>query len=273
MRKQRTNWLATVLLLLGSLFVLVPLYLTITIALKDPQELAKSAWGLPKTIHWSNFTEAIAVTNYFQSFLNSAIITVSTVVLTLITNSMVAYAIARNMHKRFYKLLYYYFVSAMFVPFPIIMLPIVKEMSQLGLTNRIGLIILYVVYGLSFNTFVYVGYLKSIPRDLEEAALMDGATRWGVFWKIIFPLLTPINATIGILTALWAWNDFLLPLVMLSDPSTMTLPLVQFAFQSQFHTNYTLAFASYLLALAPMVIVYVFAQKWIINGVMKGAIK
>lgn len=273
MPRERTNWFATILLILGALFVLVPLYLTITIALKDPQELAQSALGLPKTYHWGNFSEAMQVTNYWRSFTNSAIITISAVVLTLLTNSMVAYAVARNMHKRFYKMLYYYFLSAMFVPFPIIMMPIVKEMSQLGLTNRIGLIILYVVYGLSFNMFVYVGYLKSIPPDLEEAALIDGASRWTVFWRVIFPLMTPINATIGVLTALWAWNDFLLPLVMLSDPSQMTLPLVQFAFQSQFHTNYNLSFASYLLALLPMVIVYVFAQKWVISGVMKGAIK
>jgi raffinose/stachyose/melibiose transport system permease protein len=271
--KRKTNWVVTVLLCLGALFVLFPLYMTVTIALKSPDELAQSSVSLPPKLHFENFAQAIAVTHYFRSFANSAIITVSAVILTLLTNSMVAYAIARNMHKRFYKFLYYYFVSAMFVPFPIIMLPIVKEMSDLGLTTRIGLIFLYVVYGLSFNTFVYVGYLKSIPRELEEAAMIDGAGTWRTFWRVIFPLLTPINATVGVLTALWAWNDFLLPLIILSDPSAMTLPLVQYAFQSQFNTNYDLSFASYLLALLPMLIFYVIAQKWIINGVTRGAVK
>jgi raffinose/stachyose/melibiose transport system permease protein len=272
MTRGKTNWVVQILIALGALFVLFPLYLTISIALKDPQELAQSVMAWPKHLHWENFSQAIQMTNFWAAFTNSAIITVSVVVLTLLTNSMVAYAIARNMHKRFYKFLYYFLVSAMFIPFPIIMLPIVKQMSAWGLDNMLGLIFLYVVYGLSFNIFVYTGYIKSIPKELEEAAIVDGASTWGVFWKIIFPLLTPINATVAILTALWAWNDFMLPLVIL-DQNSATLPLVQYVFQGQFSTNYNLAFASYLMALAPMIIVYMFAQKWIINGVTKGAIK
>ena len=94
---------------------------------------------------------------------------------------------------------------------------------------------------------------------------------WTTFWRIIFPLLTPMNATVGILTCLWAWNDFLLPLVILSDPEVRTLPLAQYVFQGQFNTNYTTAFASYLMALAPLVLVYIFAQRWVISGVMRGA--
>jgi raffinose/stachyose/melibiose transport system permease protein len=273
MKSNKTNWFVTVLLIIGALFILFPLYMAISIALKTPQELAKSVLSFPTGMHFENFTQAMAVTHFWHAFRNSAVITVSVVILTLITNSMVAYAIARNMHRKFFKFLYYYFLSAMFIPFPIIMLPIVKEMSSLGLLNTIGLIILYVVYGLSFNTFVYVGYIKSIPRELEEAAMIDGCSRWWVFWRIVFPLLKPINATIGIITSLWAWNDFLLPLIILSDPSANTLPLVQYAFQSQFNTNFNLAFASYLLALIPMIILYVFSQKWVIGGVTRGAIK
>ena len=169
--------------------------------------------------------------------------------------------------------MYFYFVSALFVPFPIIMLPVVKQTSLLGLDNQVGLILLYVVYGLAFNIFVYVGYLKSIPRELEEAALTDGASVWTTFWRIIFPLLAPMNATVGILTCLWAWNDFLLPLVILSSPDAQTLPVVQYVFQGQFSTDYPVAFASYLMALAPMLIVYVLAQRWVISGVMRGSIK
>jgi raffinose/stachyose/melibiose transport system permease protein len=272
-KKRKTNWTVQILLILGSLFILFPLYLTVTIALKDPQQMAQSLIAWPKQLHWENFSEAIQMTNFFQAFKNSAIITVLTVILTLLTNSMVAYAISRNFHKKTYKFLYYYLVSAMFVPFPIIMLPIVKQTSAWGMDNIVGLIILYAVYGLSFNIFVYVGYIRSIPKELEEAAMIDGAGTWKTFWKVIFPLLTPINATVGILTALWAWNDFMLPLILLSDKSEATLPLVQYVFQGQFSTNYNLAFASYIMALAPMIILYLFAQKWIINGVTKGAIK
>jgi raffinose/stachyose/melibiose transport system permease protein len=273
MSGKRPNLLITALLLLGALSILFPLYLAVVTALKTPQEVAASVLALPAGLRWQNFTDAIRLTNFFTAFRTSALVTVSVVVLTLLTNSLVAYAIARNQHKRFYRFLYYYFISALFIPFPIIMLPVVKQTSNWGMDNPYGLIFLYVVYGLSFNIFVYVGYIKSIPHELEEAALIDGATTWQTFWKIIFPLLAPMNATVGILTCLWAWNDFLLPLVIISDPKFTTLPLVQYIFQGQFSTNYNLAFASYLMTLAPMVIVYLLAQRWIISGVTQGAVK
>ncbi|SEN47004.1 carbohydrate ABC transporter permease [Lihuaxuella thermophila] len=271
--KNKTNWAVTVPIALGSLLILFPLYLAIAVALKSPEELANSILGLPKEFHLENFMRAIEMTNFFQAFQNSAFVTVIAVVFTILTNSMVAYAIARNMDKTFFKSLYYYLISAMFIPFPLIMLPIVKETSALGMNNLFGLSVLYIVYGLSLNIFIYVGYIRSIPRELEEAAIVDGASAWGVFWKVIFPLLSPMNATVGILTCLWAWNDFMLPLIILNDPEMATLPLKQYIFQGQFSTDYNTAFASYLLALSPLVIVYLFAQKWVISGVTKGAIK
>lgn len=270
---KKTNWPVTVLLMLASLCVLLPFYLTITIALKTPQEMAGNLLALPQSWEFGNFSRAIEMTNFFNAFGNSAFVTIFVVIFTVLTNSMVAYAVARNMHKKFYKFLFYYFISAMFIPFPIIMLPIVNQTSAWGMDNLAGLIVLYVVYNLSFNMFIYIGYIRSIPKELEEAAIMDGASTWGVFWKVIFPLLAPMNATVAILTCLGAWNDFLLPLVIVSDRDLATLPVVQYVFQSQFSTDYNLAFASYLMALAPMIIVYVLAQKWIISGVMKGSIK
>ncbi|MFC4018121.1 carbohydrate ABC transporter permease [Micromonospora sp. GCM10011542] len=269
----RVNWWLTALMAVLSLTVLIPLYFAVVTALKEPEELAGAGFALPADPRWENFREAWTLTNFPHAALNSAIITVGAVVLTLLTNSMVAYAISRNMHRRLFKGLFYYFVSALFVPFPIIMLPVVKQTSLLGMDNQVGLIFLYVVYGLALNVFIYVGYLNSVPRELEEAAFTEGAGIWTTFWRVIFPLLGPINATVGILTCLWAWNDFLLPLVILSSPDAQTLPLVQYVFQGQFSTNYTLAFASYLMALAPMVIVYVIAQRWVISGVMRGSIK
>jgi raffinose/stachyose/melibiose transport system permease protein len=270
--KDRTiNWWATIIVVLCSLTVLLPLYFTVVTALKTPDQLGGSGLALPTEVRWENFKDAWVLTHFSQNLLNSALITVGAVALTLLTNSMVAYAIARNLHRRTFKALYFYFVSALFVPFPIIMLPVVKQTSLLHMDNQLGLIFLYVVYGLAFNTFLYVGYIKSIPKELEEAALTDGAGVWTTFWRIIFPLLTPMNATVGILTCLWAWNDFMLPLVILSDPEVRTLPLAQYVFQGQFNANYTTAFASYLMALAPVVLVYIFAQRWVISGVMRGA--
>ncbi|MDI9589069.1 MAG: carbohydrate ABC transporter permease [Acidobacteriota bacterium] len=269
--RPRTNWWATALLVVLSLTILVPLYFAFVTAFKTPPELAESGFALPSSFNLDNFREAWRLTSFPSRLMTSAIVTVGAVVLTLLTNSMVAYAISRNMNRPGFKALYYFFISALFVPFPIIMLPVVKETAILGIDNEAGLILLYTVYGLAFNILMYTSYLKSVPEELEESARIDGASTWTVFWKIVFPLLVPMNATVGILTCLWAWNDFLLPLVILSDPNTQTLPLAQYVFQGQFNTNYPAAFASYLMAIAPMVLVYVFAQKWIISGVMRGS--
>lgn len=272
-RISNVNVPLTALVAVLSLTVLIPLYFTVVTALKSSDQLGGTGFELPTSIHPENFTKAWELTNFPNALLVSGIVTASAVVLTIITNSMVAYAIARNMNRPFFKALYYFFIAALFVPFPIIMLPVTKETALLGLDNPVGLFLLYTVYGLSFNIFVYTAFIKSIPPELEEAAIMDGASHWTTFWKVIFPLLTPMNATVGILTCLWAWNDFLLPLVILSDPTTRTLPLVQYVFQSQFNTDYSTAFASYLMAMAPLLLVYLFAQRWVISGVMRGSIK
>lgn len=273
-KKSKTNLILTILMIAGAIITIVfPLYLTLLIAIKGPQDMVPTALSFPKSFHFENFTEAIRMTNFFSALKNSLIISVSVLILTLLTNSMVAYAIARNRNKKFFNVLYYYFLSAMFVPFPIIMLPIVKQVSSLNMDNIFGIICLYVVFGLPFNIFLYSGYIKSIPISLEEAAMIDGASTFQVFWRIIFPLLKPINATVAITTCLWTWNDFMLPLIILGKPEMATLPLVQYVFQSQFTTNYNLAFASYILALLPILIVYIFAQKWIRNGIVTGAVK
>ncbi|WP_238901138.1 carbohydrate ABC transporter permease [Clostridium sp. YIM B02500] len=274
MRRNKTNWIVTTLMIAGALVAIIfPLYLTILIAVKSPQDMVPSALSFPKSLRFENFTEAIEMTNFFDALKNSLTITVSVLILTILSNSLVSYAISRNRKKKFFNALYYYFLSAMFVPFPIIMLPLVKQVNMLNMDNIIGIICLYVVFGLPFNIFLYSGYIKSIPVSLEEAATIDGASTFQVFWRIIFPLLKPINATVAITTCLWTWNDFMLPLIILGKPEMATLPLVQYVFQSQFTTNYNLAFASYLLALLPMFIVYIFAQKWIRNGIVTGAVK
>jgi len=270
---RRVNWWLTALLAVCALTVLVPLYFTVVTALKTPDQLGGSGFGLPTSIHLQNFADAWNLTNFPRALMNTALITVGAVLLTLATNAMVAYAIARNMHRRLFKGIFFYLVSAIFVPFPIIMLPVVKQTSLLGLDNQAGLILLYTVFGLSTNTLFFTAFIRSIPVELEEAALLDGASTWTVFTKIVFPLLSPMLATVGILTCVWAWNDFLLPLVVLSDPAAQTLPLANYVFQGQFNTNYTAAFASYLMAMAPLLLVYLFAQRWVISGVMRGSIK
>lgn len=274
--KEKFNWPITILLIIGLVTVIFPLYMTLMIALKQPSEMTNSISGilsLPSSLSFSNFAEAMRVTDFWRSLTNSALITLLTVGISILLHSLIGYAIGRNMSKKGYKLAYLYIVSGMFVPFAILMMPLVKQTAQMGLDNIVGVILLYVVFYMPMNVLLYTGYLKNIPLALEEAATVDGASTWKTYWKIIFPLMKPMHATVAVLTALGTWNDVMTPLVIMSGSDMNTLPLAQLNFQTQFGTNYNLAFASYLLALLPILIFYLFCQKWILNGVVNGAVK
>lgn len=273
---RQTNVLVNILLILGCITVFFPLYMTIVIAFKSPSEMTNDIAGalsLPNSWSLDNFIEAMKVTDFWHSLGNSLLITISTIVLVILIHSLAGFAIGRNMKKKGYKFIYFYLISGMFVPFAIIMMPIVKQTAIMGIANRFGVVLLYVVFNLPMNLMLYTGYLKNIPLDLEEAASIDGASTWKTYWKVIFPLRKPMHATVAVLTSLGTWNDVMLPLILLSGTGQNTLPIAQLNFQSQFGTNYNLAFASYLLALIPILILYVFCQKHIINGVVNGAVK
>ena len=273
----KVNWPVTILLILGLITVIFPLYMSIVIAFKQPSEMTNSISGilsLPKSWSLSNFAEAMRVTDFWHSLFNSILITVLTVVISIVVHSLIGYAIGRNKgHSKFYNFVYLYIVSGMFVPFAILMMPLVKQTAHLGLANWVGVIILYVVFYMPMNVLLYSGYLVNIPMALEEAAYVDGATTWQTYWKIIFPIMKPMHATVAVLTALGTWNDVMTPLVIMSGSGMTTLPLAQMTFQTQFGTNFNLAFASYLLALLPILIFYLICQKQILNGVVNGAVK
>lgn len=272
-----SNVLVTVLLFLGCLTILFPLYMTITIAFKNPSEMTNDVAGalaFPSSWKLDNFKEAMEVTDFWHTLGNSLLITIATIVLALLIHSLAGYVIGRNMaRKKGYRFIYFYIVSGMFVPFAILMMPLVKETAILGLDNRLGVILLYLVFYMPINVMLYSGYLKNIPLAMEEAAEIDGASAWKTYWTVIFPMMKPMHATVAVLTALGTWNDVMTPLVIMSGTKGTTLPLAQLNFQTQFGTNYNLAFASYLLALIPILIFYVLCQKQILNGVANGAVK
>lgn len=266
-----------VLLILGLITIAFPLYMTIIIAFKQPSEMTNSIAGilsLPKSWSLDNFREAMRVTDFWNSLKNSLIISVLTVGLSIIIHSLMGYAVGRNKaHSKFYNFVYLFIVSGMFVPFAILMMPLAKQTAEMGLGNWVGVIILYVVFYMPMNVLLYSGYLTNIPIALEEAARVDGASTWRTYWKVIFPIMKPMHATVAVITALSVWNDVMTPLVIMAGSGQNTLPLAQLNFQTQFGTNYNLAFASYLLALIPIVIFYVICQKQILNGVVNGAVK
>lgn len=275
--KERVNWVLTIVLILGTLTVFFPLYMAIIIAFKKPTEMTNDVAGalsFPQQWSFDNFLQAMEVTDFWHSLGNSLLIAVATIVLAVLIHSVAGYAIARSTatHKM-YRVIYLYIVSGMFVPFAILMMPLVKQTAQMGLGNRLGVILLYVVFYMPMNILLYVGYLKNIPQALDEAAEIDGATTWKTYWSIIFPMMKPMHATVAVLTALGTWNDVMTPLVIMSGTGENTLPLAQLNFQTQFGTNYNLAFASYLLSLIPILIFYIVCQKQILNGVANGAVK
>lgn len=275
--KEKVNWSVTILLILGLITVAFPLYMTVVIAFKQPSEMTNSIAGilsLPKSWSLSNFAEAMRVTDFWHSLFNSILITGITVIISVLVHSMIGYAVGRNKgKKKFYKFVYLYIVSGMFVPFAILMMPLVKQTAQMGIANAVGVIICYVVFYMPMNLLLYSGYLTNIPVALEEAARVDGASTWKTYWSIIFPIMKPMHATVAVLTALGTWNDVMTPLVIMSGSGMNTLPLAQMTFQTQFGTNYNLAFASYLLALLPILIFYIICQKQILDGVVNGAVK
>lgn len=272
-----TNKVAMVLLILGLSTIIFPLYLTIVIAFKQPSEMTNSISGilsLPQSWSLNNFREAMEVTDFWRSLGNSLLITLIAVGLSIVVHSLMGYALGRNKAKnKFYSFVYLFIVSGMFVPFAILMMPLAKQTAEMGLANWVGVILLYVVFYMPMNVLLYSGYLVNIPMALEEAAKVDGASTWRTYWKIIFPIMRPMHATVAVLTALSVWNDVMTPLVIMAGSGQNTLPLAQLNFQSQFGTNYNLAFASYLLALIPILIFYIICQKQILNGVVNGAVK
>jgi len=275
--REKVNAPLTVLLILGCVTVLFPLYMTVIIALKTPAEMTNDVAGalsLPQRLSLDNFVQAMEVTDFWHSLLNSVIITGASIALSIVIHSMAGYAIGRSMsrHKGF-RFAYLYIVSGMFVPFAILMMPLVKETARLRIDNMLGVILLYAVFYMPMNVMLYSGYLKNIPLEMEEAASIDGLSAWRTYWTVIFPLMKPMHATVAVLTALGTWNDVMTPLVIMSGSESTTLPLAQLNFQTQFGTNYNLAFASYLLALIPILIFYILCQKQIIGGVANGAVK
>ena len=272
----KSNRTAMVLLILGLSTIIFPLYMTVVIAFNQPSEMTNSISGilsLPKVWSLDNFREAMRVTDFWNSLKNSLLISVLTVGLSILIHSLMGYTLGRNKKSKFYNFVYLFIVSGMFVPFAILMMPLAKQTAEMGLANWFGVILLYVVFYMPMNVMLYSGYLTNIPLALEEAARVDGASTWRTYWAIIFPIMKPMHATVAVITALAVWNDVMTPLIIMAGSSENTLPLAQLNFQSQFGTNYNLAFASYLLSLIPILVFYVICQKQILNGVVNGAVK
>jgi raffinose/stachyose/melibiose transport system permease protein len=218
--------------------------------------------------------------NYWKSFLDSTIITVLSLIAIVLCSSMAAWVLVRN-HKKWSTIIFMIFVAAMVIPFQVVMLPLLSWFRQVSnfsgisfLSSYTGIVFAYIGFGSSMTIFILHGFIKNIPYELEEAALIDGSSPEGVFFRIILPLLKPVQMTVLILNGIWIWNDFLLPSLMLGlNGKIKTLPLAVTSFVGSYVKQWDLILTSTLLAMLPVVILFLFAQKYIIKGMVEGAIK
>lgn len=259
-----------VLLLLAFLY---PFFLVVMNSFKTNKEVILNPVSLPAGLNIDGYLKAYENMNYLQSFGNSLFVTVGSVLMLVLISVMCAHLFARNNWK-INNIVLMLMVASMIIPFQTIMIPVVKNFSSLDLTdNLFAVIFFHMGAHVAMAVFMYHGFIKGIPYELEEAAMIDGCGHMRLLFQILFPMLKPITSTIVILDVLAIWNDFLLPYVLLYKNSLKTLPLMTYSFVGQYSTDYSLVTAGLVLTMLPVVILYLFLQKQIIEGVAQGAIK
>lgn len=271
--KQILGSIKLVFLSLLLLLFLTPFALILINSLKSRMEIVSNPLSLPAKLDFSNYVTAFNKMAYMHGLVNSLIITVFSVCLITICASMTAYIFVRRKWK-FNQYMFFIMIASMIIPFQGIMIPLVKIYGSIGMLNsKWALIYMYVGFGVALAVFMLHGFIKSIPLELEEAAEIDGCTQLQTFFKIVFPLLKPITMTIIILDVLWIWNDFLLPSLVLIAPVERTLPLSTFYFNQGYTVEFGYLMAALVLSMIPVLALYLFIQKHIIEGVLQGSIK
>ena len=272
LRRSQLVFLEVIGVILALLF-LVPFYFVVINSLKTFGDILANAASLPEQFYWQNYVKVWEIMKFPRAFFNSLVITVLSNVGLVFISSMAAYMIARRPNK-LNTLMFTLYVAAMVIPFQSIMIPLVRVSSTLNLMNsHLGLVIAYLGFGVSLNIFLYHGFIKSIPREIEESAIVDGSSTYGMFFKIIWPLLKPITITVILLNSLWIWNDFLLPSLFLYDAGLRTIPLSTYSFFGQYTKQWDLALAGLVLGIIPIIIFFLALQKHIIAGITAGSVK
>ncbi len=260
-------------------FYLFPVYIVIVNSFKNRAELYENILSLPSKISMEYFAKAMEKMNFLRALANSAVVTIISILLIVTLSSMTAWMLVRT-NNLLSKIIFNVLIATMLIPFQTLMMPLMQEMGWVRDTLHIpmlntlgGLIYMNLGFGASMGVFLYHGFVKSIPKSLEEAAQIDGCTKFGVFFKIVFPMLKPTTVTVAILDVIWIWNDYLLPSLILSSKSLRTIPLSTASFFGQFNIQWNLAMAGLTLTIIPVIIFYLCAQKYIIKGVAAGAVK
>ena len=276
-QKKRRQVITIIVLIIVFILFVIPFLLVLINVFKTKGDITSNPLALigEHGFTLQNFPEAMAKMDFWNVFKNSAIITFSATILTILFSAMASFVIVRNNLKAC-TLFFALMIASMVIPFQVLMVPLVSVYGGIFgiLGSRITLIFMHVGFSVSMATFMFHGAIHSnIPLELEEAALIDGCSRWQTFWKIVFPLLKPTVATVAIIDAMAFWNDYLLPSLVLTDKEIYTIPIATQAFYGTYSTDIGLVMAALLLAMLPILILYLFLQKHIVAGVTAGAVK
>lgn len=273
-RKLLTNTLLYILLAFGSALILIPFVYMIATSLKGPVYVFEyPPRFIPTEPTFGNFVSAWTSKRFDRYFLNSLMVTAGTTLLVVLLSSMMAFSFARFRFP-FKRPLYYSIMIFMMLPAMTLIVPQFMLASRLNLLNSLsGLIVVYVAMNLPLNTFLLTGFLKQVPRELEEAAMIDGASFWSIYWKIMLPLSKPALATAAIFSSLGAWDEYIWALTVLNDPIKRTLPVGIAAFHGVFYSDWGLVFAASLIAIIPIITLFILLQRYFIKGTISGAIK
>lgn len=259
--------------LLVALLFFFPILFNLMSAFKSNGEIMRDAIAFPTSLYLENFRYLLTETEFPRAILNSLILTAVSIVLQILIIPMAGYAIERRQAK-WTNFVFLYFLAGMMIPFQAYMIPLFKELKMLGLYGSLaGPILIYVAGAVGFGCLLYTSFVKGIPKEIEEAAEIDGCGRYGIFWKIVFPLLGPVTASMVVLNGLGIWNDFLLPMLALpsGEPKTMVVEIYRYI--GEFSSRWDMIFAGTALSVIPVLIVFVFMQKYFVKGISSGATK
>jgi len=260
-------------ILLALLFI-APFYFVLVNSIKTLGEILVDAASLPQVYKFTNYSRVWEMIRFPTALRNSVVITVVSVAGIVVISSMTAYRLVRK-PSPFNNLLFLAFISSMIIPFQSVMLQLVRVTSLLELRgDLLGIVVCYLGFGLALSVFLFHGFIKGVPLEIEEAAVMDGCSPYGVFWRIVFPLLRPIAVTVVILNTLWIWNDYLLPVLIIgSNKDLTTIPLAVTRFFGQYTKQWDLALAGLAMSVTPIILLFLLLQKYIVEGITAGSVK
>lgn len=275
MKKNKLKQTMVFLIVLFILLIfMIPFFVLVINTFKTTSEFTKMPFSLPKSINFNNYAEAIERMNFGLALRNTAVITILATLINTLLSAMAGYFFARKRWK-INKIIFVLFLASMVAPFQVYMIPLVKIYGGiLDMSNKL-LMVVYIAIGLNipFSVFLYNGFVEGIPEELDEAAKIDGCSFTKTFFNIIFPLLKPIMITVMVFVALGVWNDYLMTSLFLTKTATKTLALAAFTFLTNHSADYSPMMAGLVLGIIPVLIFYLFGQKYIIEGVISGSVK